>query len=222
MLPRLGCGAGAAADLLARAQAGEPLLAGPRDARHVVLGLGRLERQRPLELAEVLGGHGHRHAHPAAAEQRPDAADRDLLDGRGAVGAAVVGEERDLRVGLARRRVEQRVHRLVVALLPGLHELLDRRAAVVGVELGAHDLVAAVPDRRQDHEQHEQDRQRRPAATPPPACVLGRGKEQRTGPGRVPERSGTTSTSAGHQSVVLAGPPDLLPSGPDEHGRIRR
>ena len=168
----------------------------------------------PSSLPKSLGGHGHRDAHPAVAEQRPDASDRDLLDRRGAVGAPVVGEEGDLRVRALRRRVEQRVHRLVVALLPRAARTARRSRGARRCRAGrARPRSRRSPTRGQDHEQHEQDRQRRPGrATPPPAGVLGRGKEQRTGPGGVPERSGTTSTSAGHRSVVLAGPPDLLPS----------
>ena len=64
----------------------------------------------------------------AAAEQRADRPERDLLDARGPVRAPVVGEERDLRVGLPARRVEQRVHRLVVALRPRLRRTSRRPA----------------------------------------------------------------------------------------------
>ena len=186
-----------------------------------VVRLRRVELQGALERAEVLRLDRHRHPDDAAAEQRPDRPDRDLLDARRPVRAPVIGEERDLRVGLAAGRVQQGVHRLLVALLPGLDELLDRRAPLVGVQLVVDQRVAAVGHARDHHDRDEDQRERRTGPAMPPACRLGRRKEQRTGPGGVPERSGTTSTPAGHRKWFSRVRRILYPRIQDEHGSIR-
>ncbi len=169
----------------------------PRDAAHVVLLAGR-ERERAAQRAEVLRRDRHRDAHAAAAQQRADAPDPDLLHARRLIGAPVVGQERDPRVRLAAGSVDELVHRGVVAARPRFDERLDRLVPVIAVQLGAGEHVAAVAQRGEDHDDHEQDAQRRPAAVPA-AGRLRRRKEQRTGPGGVPEPSGTASTSAGHR-----------------------
>ena len=118
MLPRLG-----AAPLRRRtsspfSQAGEALLGRPGDAADALLACVALNVSAPLSVPKslVLTVTGTRTSPPLSSG--PTVPSVIFSTRRGLVRAPVVGEERDLRVGLAARRVQQRVHRLVVALAP--------------------------------------------------------------------------------------------------------
>ena len=176
----------------------------------------------PFNVPKSLVLTRHRHLHDAAAEQRADGADRDLLHARRLVGAPVVGQEGDLRVRLARRCVHQRVHRLVVALGPRGHEGLDRRPALVVLELARDEHVAGVAERRHHHDRPRHDAQRRPAAAlaaPPARADFGADRNSDR-LGACTRAIRPTSTPAGHLSVVLAGRPIRYPQSADEHGRV--
>ena len=212
----------AAAHLLALGQAGEPQRGRPGHAALALLVLAGLEHEvaraaSPKSSVVTVTGT---FTDPAA-QQRADRARPDRLHARRPVRAPVVGQERDLRVRLlaaARRpaRTSRRSPR--AARRRRTRRPPARRSS--SSSCARDQRVRARGQPGEHHDEHEQDAQRRPAAAPA-ARVLGRGQEQRTGPGRVPEGSGTASTSAGHRVSSSSGSAGPLPSVRDEHRRIR-
>ena len=173
-----------------------------------------LERHRAFERPEVLRRDLDRDAHGAAAEQRARAADRDLLGARGAVRAPVVGEERDPRVRLPAAAVQQRVHRLVVALASTRStNACTAGAPLVVVELLAHQRVRARGERGEDHDGHEQQRSATARAGAAGARAwAGRGTANRPGARTRAIRTGNGVDVGGPPLLVLAGRADRLPS----------
>ena len=193
-------------------QPGEPQRGRPGDAPLALLVLARLEGHRALERPEVLRGDRHGDVHRAVRAQRADRPDRDLLDARGAVGAPVVGEERDARVRGLAGTVEQRIHLLVVARRPRRHEALHRGRAARPRRAGRE--PARRRPRRARPGSPESRTARSATARGGAACGrawAGRGTAIRPGARTRAIRTGNGVDVGGPRVLVLAGGADRLP-----------
>ena len=208
----------AAVDALVGAQARQPQVGRPGDARDVVLALDG-EADRPLERAERARAHRHRDRHDAVLRVA-GLADHDLPRGRGAGRLAVALAEQPRRQLLLRLRRRELVRGVQVALRPGVGEALRGRARrIVRGVARADERERARGDREQRDD--GEDRADRDAPAPPalhglePADPAGRGEHRASATGHPSEiadgaRADGCRVAGCHAQTHAAEPPRTL------------